>query len=331
MKEKVKIIYDFFLENKKNLKLKMLTDLEISKNKEIKSPVLDRPGLALTGFFRKFQETNIQVLDQHEIVFINEQIENNNLANLEKLCQKNIPCFICLGKKKLADKFIDLCQTNQIPVMKTSLESVIFYMLLMEILDEVFAPVDYVHGTLIDVFGSGVLLMGKSGIGKSEIALDLVERGHRLVCDDLVEIAKRGDNYLVGKSQEGFNEFLEVRGLGIINVKKIFGVKAIRMQKRVELVIYLEAFEQGKSYERLGLDEKFEKIHGIDIPKIILPVYPGKNITMIVETIALNLHLKVYGYNSAVDFNDKLIKKMMSQKKGKRNDNLKRYLMFDHE
>jgi HPr kinase/phosphorylase len=181
-----------------------------------------------------------------------------------------------------------------------------------------------VHASLVDVYGVGVLFSGQSGIGKSEIALDLVERGHRLVADDVVEIIKRG-NVLIGKGSEHLRHFMEIRGVGIINVMDIFGIRAVRVQKRIEVEVRLEVWDPKKDWDRLGLDEKYVDILGVKIRQVIIPIYPGKNITVIAESISLNHMLKVYGIDAAKRFNKQLVDMMESDRK------TRRYLKYDTE
>ena len=218
-----------------------------------------------------------------------------------------------------------MCEKNNIPVFKTTIYFHSLYHKTIEFLDNRFAASTQIHGTLVDVYGTGLLIMGRSSIGKSEIALDLVERGHRLVADDVVTITKRGEQVLIGTNHGDYTPFMEIRGLGIINVKEMFGTRAIRVQKRVEMVILLEDWKANENYERVGEEDTNIKILGVELPRVKLPIYPGKNITVIAETIALNLHLKVYGYNAAKEFNKLLISKMKRQKK------LNSYLSKDFE
>jgi HPr kinase/phosphorylase len=180
------------------------------------------------------------------------------------------------------------------------------------------------HGSLVDVYGVGLLLLGRSGIGKSEIALDLVERGHRLVADDIVEMTRHGD-VVMGRGSAHLRHFMEIRGVGIINVMDLFGIRAARIQKRIEVVVTLEEWDPTKDWDRLGLDEHYKEILGVDVRQVIIPIYPGKNITVISETIALNHMLKVYGIDAAKSLDQKLVDLMESDKK------TRRYLKYDME
>jgi HPr kinase/phosphorylase len=189
---------------------------------------------------------------------------------------------------------------------------------------DVFAPRSVLHGSLVDVYGVGLLIQGRSGIGKSEIALDLVERGHRLVADDVVELIRRGD-VLIGRGRDHLRHFMEIRGLGIINVMDIFGIRAVRIQKRIEVVVQLKDWDPNRDWDRVGLDEHKTELLGVKITQVTIPIFPGKNITVISETIALNFMLKVYGIDAAKRFDKQLIDIMESDKK------TRRYLKYDTE
>jgi HPr kinase/phosphorylase len=315
----------FFKEVQNELKLKPMTDISFSESRMIERPGLNKPGLALTGYFKDFSWACLQLLSETEISFINDQFSDKNTKDIKKLCDFPVPAFIIISRKKIDQKFLDLCSEKKIPVFRSTKTFNELFETVNNYLDDYFAPSTQIHGTLVDVYGTGLLIMGRSSIGKSEIALDLVERGHRLVADDVVTLQKKDDNVLMGKSGGGYTPFMEIRGLGILNVKEIFGTRAIRMQKRVELVIQLEDWKKEVEYERLGIEDDSIKILDVDLPRIKLPIFPGKNITVIAETIALNLHLKVYGYNAGKEFNKLLLKKMKNQQK------LNQYLKKDYE
>ena len=318
-------IQQFYKSIRGRINLKIIADNGFSENKVLTSSGLNKPGLALSGYFKDFVSKSLQLLTNAEISFINDQFKSGNTKNFEKLCKLPIPAFIIQGKKSVSEQFIDLCISNSIPVYRTTKTFSKLYYEVSNYLDDFFAPSTQIHGSLVDVHGTGLLIMGRSSIGKSEIALDLVERGHRLVADDVVTIQKKNENVLIGKSGGEYTPFMEIRGLGILNVKEMFGTRAIRMQKRVELVIQLDDWKKEIEYERLGIEDDNIKILGVELPRVKLPIFPGKNITVIAEAIALNLHLKVYGYNAGAEFNKILMKKMKKQQK------LSRYLSKDYE
>jgi HPr kinase/phosphorylase len=197
--------------------------------------------------------------------------------------------------------------------MQTPLATTRFVHLLGEYLETKFAPAVSMHGSLVDIYGIGILLTGQSGIGKSEIALDLVERGHRLVADDMVIIKQTSEEILMGRGKEISEFLLELRGVGLVDIRRIFGIRGVRKRKRIEVEIKLVPWEEGKNYERVGLDEEFHEILGVKIPQVTLPINPGKNVTVIAETIAMHYLLKMYGYHTAKQFNERL-KNFMKQK-----------------
>jgi HPr kinase/phosphorylase len=318
-------VSQFYKNVQSRLSLKILSGEAEMEKRKIVSPGLNKPGLALSGYFKDFNFTCVQLLSDTEISFINDQFAAKKYKDTEKLCGFEIPAFIIQGRKKVNENFINICAAHGIPVFRSPKTFTILYQEINDFLDDFFAPSTQIHGTLVDVYGTGLLIMGRSSIGKSEIALDLVERGHRLVADDVVTIQKKIGSILMGKSGGGYTPFMEIRGLGILNVKEMFGTRAIRIQKRVELVIQLEDWKKEVEYERLGMEDDNIKILGVEIPRVKLPIFPGKNITVIAETIALNLHLKMYGYNAAAEFNKMLLNKMKKQQK------LSTYLNKDYE
>jgi HPr kinase/phosphorylase len=201
---------------------------------------------------------------------------------------------------------IDMAKKNGIPIFFTPLSTTKFIYFLSDFLDDQFSPQTLLHGALIDVYGIGILFCGRSGIGKSEIALDLVERGHRLVADDVVVITRKGEGILMGTGNELVQHYMEIRGLGLVDVRSLFGIRAIRYQKRVEVLVELEEWDREIEYTRTGLDEDSIQILGVDIKHVRLPIFPGKNVTVITEVIALNYLLKHYGFDAAQEFSSRL-------------------------
>jgi HPr kinase/phosphorylase len=218
-----------------------------------------------------------------------------------------------------------LMQEKSIPLIRSALPAVEFMTEMNHHLERVFSPTTEVHGTLVDVYGVGLLFTGRSGIGKSECALDLIERGHRLVADDIVEITRTPEDVLIGRYREVLRHHLEIRGVGVIDVQAIFGIRAIRMQKRVEVEVQLQQWDDTVDYDRVGMETRYTGILGVDIPQVIVPLFPGKNITVISEVIALNFMLKTYGYDAAQALNDRIIESMRS------NNRLSNYLRQDRE
>ncbi|TKJ41532.1 HPr kinase/phosphorylase [candidate division LCP-89 bacterium B3_LCP] len=304
----------FFKENETRLRLELVTTREGLRRK-ITQKHLHRPGLALAGFLELFTFDRIQILGNTEMTYLRNLSEEERRAKYQKVFSHNIPCMIVTDSNPIPQVFIDEANDKKLAVFSTSHSTTVFIHLLSDYLDDKFAPKLTMHGSLVDVYGTGLLLTGRSGIGKSEIALDLVERGHRLVADDVVIITKKAEGILIGSGPEMLKHFMEIRGVGIIDVWQVFGVRAIRLQKRVEVQVELVDWDSQENYERVGLDEEFKDFHGVKIPYLQLPIFPGKNITVIAEVIALNLHLKVYGYHPARAFNRRLIGALTNKKR----------------
>lgn len=304
----------FFEDNKKELHLKILTGKEYLETKKIVVSDINRPGLALAGFFDYFPYERIQVFGKTEFAYIKKQSKEKIIKVLDKFFSSKICCVIIARNLKVPSYFIELADKYNVPIIQSSLFTMKLINSAMIYLEKKLAPKITLHGTFIDVYGIGVLLFGKSGIGKSEISLELVKRGHRLIADDLVEIIKLGDNELIGRGINIVQHHMEIRGIGIIDLKSLFGIGVIREQQKVELVIFLEEWEFDKDYERLGIEEKFENILGIKIPKIILPVKPGRNLSIIIEVAAMMRRLKAQGYNTAKELNKTIINWMKREK-----------------
>ena len=317
-----------FKDNKEKLKLHLLNTGGNMTN-EVVSTRLNRPGLELTGFWEYFQKERIPIFGMKEYKYLKTVSDDHTKKVFTKLFSSGVSCAIFAHGTK-PDKFIiDLADLYRVPLFCTETLTVDATRILVDYLGWELAPRKVVHGTLVDVYGVGLLITGRSGIGKSEIALDLVERGHRLVSDDSVNIIRRADNVLIGTGRELLEHHLEIRGIGIINIANMFGVRGIRKQKRIEVQISLEDWDENKQYERIGAVEVHENILGVDIPMVKLPIFPGKNITVIAETIALNHMLKVYGKNAAKEF-EKILE-MKIQEKRRRQNVVENYLKEDYE
>lgn len=314
----------FFEENEKELKLEIIVN-ESGFDRQITETEIHRPGLALAGFVDVFSYNRIQVLGNTEVTYLKSLPAEVRRHDIQRLLEFQIPLIVVTNKNPVDSELIKQCKRKKIPLLRSALVSTEFVRYVNEYLSDVFAPQIVVHGTLIDVYGIGVLLTGRSGIGKSEVALDLVERGHRLVSDDVVEIVRKAREILIGKTNSLLRHHIELRGLGIVDVQSMFGIRAIRIQKRVEIEVRLEDWDKQEDYERLGLEDKFVDILGVKIPLVRLPIFPGKNITVIVETIALNQLLKIHGINPAKKFNELQMKKIQEKKK------LQQYLKSDYE
>jgi len=264
----------------------------------INRPRIQKPGLALAGFLEYIHSGRVQVLGRSEVDFINERGPAERSRILAQLCRQGGSCFVLTSGLEPPVELLEQADLQRVPLLRTDLSSSKTIDGLVRYLEDRLAPRAVIHGVLLDVYGLGVLLLGDSGVGKSECALDLVVRGHRLVSDDVVEIKKRGDS-LIGTGPELTRYHMELRGLGIVNVKDLFGVAAVRMTKFVEYVIRLDPWKAGKRYDRLGLDEKVYEILGIPLSYVEMPVGPGRNLSVLIEVAARNHLLKLKGYHPA--------------------------------
>ena len=291
---------------------------EVGFEKEIRDKNIHRPGLALAGYVELFTYDRVQVFGNTEIRYLSHLSLRERLKAFETIFQFNLPCIIVTNGNALDDELVSIATDHSVSILQTPFESTKFLYFLSDFLDDQFAPQTAMHGSFIDVYGIGVMLSGRSGIGKSEIALDLVERGHRLVADDVVMITRKGEGILMGSGSDVVKHFMEIRGLGLIDVRSIFGIRSIRFQKRVELIVELQEWRQDVEYTRTGLDHENMNLLGVDIPHIRLPIFPGKNITVIVEVIALDYLLKHYGYDAPREFSKRLDAAIAEKSKGKR-------------
>jgi HPr kinase/phosphorylase len=272
-------------------------------------PDLNRPGLALSGFFDKFGQHRIQIFGRGENAYLRKLASEGDTRALEQLFEYDIPCVMFTHGLEPTEDFRRVAEAAKVPILQTSLPSSEFSSRLIRALSNVFAATQTIHATLIEVFGIGVLILGDSGVGKSEAALELIERGHRLVADDSVEIKCVAGNILLGQgAHQALGHHMEVRGLGIINITHLFGVGAIRDSKQVQLVVELELWDSAKEYDRIGAEEKTREILGVRVPYLQVPVKPGRNIPIIIETGAMNERLKKMGYYSAREFNQSVLK-----------------------
>ncbi|HYQ86001.1 MAG TPA: HPr(Ser) kinase/phosphatase [Bacteroidota bacterium] len=303
---KTSITIGFLVEsNKERLRLTSLTG-DAGFDKKITDKNIHRPGLALAGFVQLFRYDRVQVFGNTEISYLEQLDPAQRAKALETIFRFDVPCVVVTSDNKVDETFVKYALANKVPVLRTPFETTKFIYFLSDFLDDQFAPQTVVHGSFVDVYGIGVLLIGRSGIGKSEIALDLVERGHRLVADDVVMITRKGEGILMGAGTDLVKHFMEIRGLGLIDVRSMFGIRAIRFQKRVELVIELMEWRPDEDYTRTGLDDEGISILDVQLPRVELPIFPGKNVTVICEVIALNHLLKHYGYDAAKEFSKRL-------------------------
>ena len=266
--------------------------------KEITVPRIQKPGLSLAGFIEYIHPGRVQILGQSEITFLNGQPPERRRDILRQVCACEVTCFVITKDLDPPPELTAAADEFSIPLLKTSLVSSATIDALTSFLEERLAPRISIHGVLLDIYGVGVLLLGDSGVGKSECALDLIVRGHRLVSDDIVEIKRRG-NGLNGTGPELTRYHMEIRGLGIINIKDLFGVAAVRSQKDLDMVVRLDPWQEGKEYERLGLDQRTYEILGLNVPFLEMPVAPGRHLSVLVEVASRNHLLKTKGYDPA--------------------------------
>lgn len=296
-----------------DLELTLLNSSEAGLNKIIHHPELHRPGLALTGFFERFANRRIQILGETEMAYMN-RLPLERLREISNLLyEKDVPMVIISKGITPPPEFVEAADKFHTGVFSSRLTTAELSARLSAYLDHIFAPSITVHGTLVDVYGVGLLYTGKSGIGKSEVALDLIERGHRLVADDVVKITRAAPDVVKGSGSELLGHHMEIRGVGIIDIEELFGIRAIRMQKRIEVEVNLTLWSETDDYERLGIEDRHTTILGVKIPIVRVPISPGKNITVISEVIAMNHMLKVYGENSALEFTKKLSQQLSRQ------------------
>ncbi|SFS32797.1 HPr(Ser) kinase/phosphatase [Marininema halotolerans] len=286
-------------------------NLEILKggdglNRQLITSDLYRPGLELAGFFTYYPGERLQMLGRTELTFISGLPRNLRRERLEQLCSEETPCFCITRGQEPPEELLKAAEEKGIPVLRTGSATTRFTSKVTNYLEKRLAPATTMHGVLLDIYGVGVLITGSSGIGKSETALELVKLGHRLVADDAVEIHQSEEGSLVGHAPELIRYLLEIRGLGIINVMTLFGAGAVRQYKKLSMVCHLEAWQEDRQYDRLGLDEDKMKIIDTDIPLLTVPVRPGRNLAVIIEVAAMNFRLKRMGYHAAQSFAQKL-------------------------
>ena len=319
--EKESITVEFFFNAaKERFKLTKLSEGDKGLDGIIRDKHIHRPGLALAGYTELFTFDRVQILGNTEVRYLKQLSPELRTKALKKFFSFDMPCICITFNNKPTEEFMAMANKKNVPVFITPLETTRFAYFINDFLDDQLSPQIAIHASFVDVYGVGILFYGRSGIGKSEIALDLVERGHRLVADDVVMISRKGDGILMGTGTDLVKHFMEIRGLGIIDVKSVFGIRAIRFQKRVELLVNLEEWNPKKEYTRTGLDSETIDMIGVEIPFIRLPIFPGKNITVISEIIALNYLCKHYGYDAAKILSEKLehaIRRKSKDKDGK--------------
>lgn len=267
---------------------------------------ISRPGLEMAGYFTHYPANRVQLLGKTELSFFDMLLPHERQERMKKLCTADTPAIIVSHGVTVPEELRVASNEEHVPVLSTTMATTRFSSLLTNFLESKLAPTTAVHGVLVDIYGVGVLITGKSGVGKSETALDLVKRGHRLVADDCVEIRQEAENTLVGNAPKLIEHLLEIRGIGIIDIMTLFGASAIRSFKRISLVIELEIWDASKTYDRLGLEEEKMKIIDTELTKFTIPVRPGRNLSVILEVASMNYRLKRMGVNAAEEFSNRL-------------------------
>jgi len=307
------------------LQLELLTP-DIAVDREIKSPEASSPGLVLAGYTARFVGTDrIHILGETEITYLASLDANGRRKSIETFLSYALPCVIITKAQEAPEELLAVAREQAVPIIRTRLKTAEFYRRLKPFLDDAFAPRTTVHGSLADVFGVGLLFRGRSGIGKSECVLDLVERGHRLVADDVVHVTRRGNDVLIGRGHEISRHYMEIRGVGLIDINALFGIRSVRQQKRIEVVVQLEDWDNSREYDRTGLDQQRTEILDVPLPLVTVPLNPGKNLTVICEVVAMTHLLRYSGVDSAHVFNERLIRRM--REKGE----VQQYLEEDYE
>ena len=293
-----------------DFKLEVIVRPDNFEQIQISSPEVNRPGLALAGFYEVFETDRIQLIGYAETQYLHSLEPSTKRVMLQKLVDAKPVAIIYTTNIEVDTALIERAQKDGVPVLRTGLKTSQIMASLISALSNYLAPRITQHGCLVEIYGEGILLLGDSGVGKSETTIELIKRGHRLIADDAVEIKRVSDKTLVGSAPELIKHYVELRGIGIVDVRRLFGMGAVKETEKINLVIQLENWVEGKMYDRLGMDEKTIDILGIDVPSITIPVRPGRNLAIILEVAAMNNRQKRMGYNTAEEFNNNLMRQM---------------------
>lgn len=287
-------------------------DLE-TKNIKISQPDVNRPALQLAGFFDYFDSDRVQVIGHVENAYMQKMSENHGLGVISKLLDYKVPCIVFCRNIEVPAGLVELATQKGVPILRTAKTTSSFMAEVIRWLNVELAPRISIHGVLVDVYGEGILIMGESGIGKSEAALELIKRGHRLVTDDVVEIKKVSDDTLIGTAPDITRHFIELRGIGIIDVKTLFGVESVKNTQSIDLVIKLEEWDKNQEYDRLGLEEQYTEFLGNKVVCHKIPIRPGRNLAIICESAAVNYRQKKMGYNAARELYNRVTNNLMKK------------------
>ena len=308
------------MEQSYSIKLnKLITDIELaevylpenSDGIEITSPEVERPGLALTGFFEKYERTRIQIFGRAEVAYLENLSDAERDVHIENFMNLEPVAVIFSSDLPVFDEILKYAKLHGTPVLSSSRRTSTLLAQIIAYLHVELAPRITRHGVLVEVYGEGLLLLGDSGVGKSETAIELVKRGHRLIADDAVEVKRVSATTLVGSAPEIIRHYVELRGIGIVDIKRIFGMGSVKDTEKIDMLINLEPWVQGKMYDRFGLEAEYTDIMGIKVPTTVIPVRPGRNLAVILEIAAMNNRQKKMGYDTAKEFNDRLMNMMM--------------------
>ncbi|MBN2479406.1 MAG: HPr kinase/phosphorylase [Parachlamydiales bacterium] len=308
-------VKDLYLKHQDILALKIIAG-EKGLFRKIKKPEVHRPGLSLTGYLKSYKPSRILIFGRGELQYLKELKKSERQQRLETILTKSTPAVILARRYMPPVEIKKICESQNIPLFCSSMPTMQLISKMLHLLNDDFSPTVSMHGTLIEVFGVGVLIQGESSVGKSEAALGLLEKGHRLISDDVVKFRKKEDNTLIGKGPDLTRHLMEIRGIGIINVAHLYGAVSVRTDKVLDIVIKLENWDNNHFYDRVGLNENYTDILDVKVPFHILPVKTGRDVVLLIETITLNHRLKTSGYNSAKEFNKKLLEVISSKKKG---------------
>ena len=283
---------------------------DLPENIEISCSRINRPGLQMVGFYDHYEPIRLQIIGKVEHLYLESLDSEERRSKLDDFFRSTPIGVIYTTSLPISEEVVSLAEKYGVPLLRTSKSSSDFMAALIAFLNVELGPRITRHGVLVEVYGEGILLLGDSGVGKSETAIELLKRGHRLIADDAVEIKRVSATTLVGRAPEIIRHYVELRGIGIVDVRRLFGMGAVKETEKIDLVINLETWQDGKMYDRLGLDEQKTNILGIDVPSIVLPVCPGRNLSVVIEVAAMNNRQKRMGYNTAEEFNKRLMESM---------------------
>lgn len=288
-----------------NLKLESIVDID--EERVITTSEVNRIGLQLVQYYKHFASKRIQIVGNSEYSYLKELESSERRSIADSLMSYDIPCVVFTQNLDVYSEFIDAAKEKEIPIYRTKYYTTKFISKSLDYLDRVLAKTVTIHGVLVDVYGIGILITGKSGIGKSETALELIKRGHRFIGDDAITIRKKGEESLVGEAPNIIRNLLEIRGIGIIDVSKLYGIGSVREEKVIDLVIEFDEWDKTRNYDRLGLESKNTEILDFEVAKLEIPVKPGRNLAMIVEAAAINHRQKRMGFNAAAELEDRML------------------------